>query len=188
MFFEGFQDGFVIRLEFLVVLFVGHSGGFRIIEDFFLLGYGHGLGLLEGFIGFLDAIIGLLVIVGLGLEIAGVVSDFGIGVGGKTALGGGRLSCLSVAFQISHQLAVGGIEEPGVFAGEYQRNAGAIRANGHGADRAARTDLAYHFKAIGVPMPNSAVIGAGNKLRRRSGHGRQRGDRAGMALEFTGHL
>ena len=115
-----------------------------------------------------------------------MVGNLGIGVGGKTILGGGRLSCLSIALQIGHQLAVSGIEEPGVFSGEYQGNAGAIRANGHGANRAARTDLADHLKAIGVPMPNGAVVGAGDKLRRRGGHGRQRGDRAGVALEFAG--
>ena len=171
MFFKGFQDRFVIRLEFLVVLFVGHSGGFRVIEDFFLLGDGHGLGLFEGFIGFLDAIIGLLVIVSLGLKIACVEGDFGDGISGKPILGGERLGRLPITFQIGHQLAVGGIEEPGVFAGEYQRNAGAIRANGHGADRTAGADLANHLKAVGVPMPNGAVIGPGNKLGRRGGHG-----------------
>ena len=83
-------------------------------------------------------------------------------------------------------MAVGGIEEPGVFAGEYQRNAGAIRANGHGADRTAGADLANHLKAVGVPMPNGAVIGPGNKLCRRGGQGGQRSDRTGMALKFAG--
>ena len=125
-------------------------------------------------------------IVGLGLEIARVEGDFCGGISSKTILGGGRLGRLPITFQVGHQLAVGGVKEPGIFAREYQRNAGAIRANGHGADRTAGADLANHLKAVGVPMPNGAVIGPGNKLCRRGGHGGQRGDRTGMALKFAG--
>ena len=125
-------------------------------------------------------------IVGLRLKIARVEGDFYGGISSKTILGGGRLGRLPITFQVGHQLAVGGVKEPGVFAGEHQGDPGSIWADAYGADGAAGADLANHLEAVGVPMPNGAVIGPGNKLCRRGGHGGQRGDRTGMALKFAG--
>ena len=103
----------VIGLELVELVLVGFL--FRIggIENLLLLGDWHGFSLFLGFIGFLETVIGLFLLVGLGLEIIGVVGDLALGES-KFALFLGLIELeVALAAQLGDLLAVGGIPNLG---------------------------------------------------------------------------
>ena len=181
---ERFHLGVVIGLELVVFVLVGFL--FRIggVENLLFLGDRRCLSLFLGFIGFLEAVIGLFLLVGLCLEIIGVVGDLALGEGELAFLAGKVELEVALAAQLGDLRAVGGVPNLGgvVLAGGGKL--GSIRADGHGEDGPAVGHAANLVAAVGIPVAHGPVIAAGKDLRVIVGHAREGKDRLAVALHF----